>query len=155
MGAKPVLLAYDENGETQRADWDGPGHRRRHSRPKGLMIGGLATLGATYALTAVVGLNLIAKDDPYTCHDCGTIGRRFLIPVLGPWLALPASDTTKRKVVTTGLGIAQATGLVLSIIGIERFADSAPRSRWASNHGVAVGLLPANGGGVGMLAGVF
>ena len=99
---------------------------RRKGRSVGLMIAGLATLGGSYLFTLAVGLQLSSEDDlgPYeVCLNCDK-GDLLYIPIIGPWLFLDYADGTDGKVLTAIMGIAQATGVVLTIFGISKFISS-------------------------------
>jgi hypothetical protein len=129
------------------------------------MIGGLTTLGATYLLTVLVVVNSMSATNGMTsaCLDCPA-RPRLLVPIVGPWLAMPygvRDDTTLFAV----LGLAQAAGVVLSIVGISRFVSDAPtaddgapsqRSRPArSTPQVGFGLLPVRDGAFGFATALF
>ncbi len=132
--ARAVPEAVDVPAPLQQLERE-PGTR------KGMMIAGWATTGGTWGLTALVGLTMIqmgleADSDPYTeCVNCYTAGPRLLIPIVGPFLALPVADGTDGKVVTFVLCAAQVTGLSLGIAGTKRFKhDKAVRNRWRAEH---------------------
>ncbi len=121
-------------------------------RRKALMIGGLATLSATYLLTVLVVINSSTSTNGMTneCADCPA-RPRLLIPIVGPWLAMPygsGSDTT----LFTVLGLAQATAVVMSIVGISQFVADAPTR---ANPKVSFGLLPARDGAFGFASARF
>lgn len=140
-----------------------PGHQgtvyqRPSRRPKGLLIAGPIVLGASYGFTALVGLQIMSTNtnsDGAYCTNCDTVGPRLLIPILGPWLALPAADGDDGKVLSAMLGIAQATGLLLTIVGISRYRASAPDQTAAARGGWRFALVPSKGGGLGVLGGSF
>jgi len=124
----------------------------RVPRRKALMITGLATLSVTYLLTVLVVVNSSGSTNGMTseCADCPA-RPRLLVPIVGPWLAMPygsGSDTT----LFTVLGLAQATGVVLSIIGISQFVADAPTR---SKPQVSFGLLPARDGAFGFASARF
>jgi hypothetical protein len=117
------------------------------------MIAGFATLGGSYLFTALVGMQLLSYESSHpneTCLNCETIGSDLLIPLAGPWIAMTEKDQSKTgPAVLAMLGLAQATGVVLTIAGIIQYKNSAPPS-------VTVGLAPLPGGGaVGALRGAF
>ena len=137
----------------------------------GLLIGGLVTLGASYGLSAGVGLQLMAmasngSSGATVCTNCQSAGERLLIPVVGPWAALPGSPP-KGKAMLAVLGVAQAAGLIMTISGAGRLRDdvvandpSDPRDRkqppqWRSNGRLSVLLLPGRDGAAGVLSGSF
>jgi hypothetical protein len=128
-------------------------------RSKGLLIAGPIVLAATYGFTAYVGLIMLSGDlenEPGTvCLNCETVGTRLLIPIIGPWLALPEADGDDGKTLSALLGLAQATGVLLTIMGISRYMASDP-NRVAANRGrVNFAFVPSAGGGFGMLGGTF
>jgi hypothetical protein len=134
-------------------------YQRPARRPKGLLIAGPIVLGASYAFTALLGLTMQSTDttsDGAYCVNCQTVGTRLMIPLLGPWLAMPEADGSDGKMLTAMLGLAQATGLVMTIVGISRYAASAPdRTTAASRGGLQFALVPSKGGGLGVLGGSF
>jgi len=108
---------------------------------KGMMIAGWATTGGTWAFTALVGLTMIqvgleAESDPYeTCLNCYSAGSRLLIPIVGPFVAMPVADGTDGKAVSFVMGAAQVTGLALGIAGTSRFKkDRAVQQAWRANQ---------------------
>ena len=125
---------------------------RRPRRAKGLLIAGPIVLGATYAFTALVGLSISADD--VDCSNCRTVGHRLLVPVLGPWLAIPAVDSSEGRTWTALLGFAQATGVILTVIGISRYSASVSEEGFAS-RGLHLAFLPRAGGGFGVLGARF
>ena len=97
---------------------------RRRSRI-GLMIAGWATFVGSYLLSALVGLEMMsgsATGPGEVCLNCDTVGPRLLIPLVGPFLAIPEADGTDGKVVVGLLGSVQAIGLLLGTIGTALFA---------------------------------
>ena len=133
--------------------WPQPGYPpRRPRRAKGLLIAGPIVLGATYAFTALVGLTVSADD--VDCSNCRTVGHRLLVPVLGPWLAIPAVDSSEGRTWTALLGFAQATGVILTVIGISRYSTSVSEEGFAS-RGLHLAFLPRAGGGLGVLGARF
>jgi hypothetical protein len=113
------------------------------------MIGGLTTLGASYLLTVLLVLNSLGSTNGMIsgCEDCKA-RPRLLVPIVGPWLAMPyavRNDTTAFTV----LGLAQAAGVAISIIGIVRFVADAPTPR------VSLGVLPVSDGAFGFASARF
>lgn len=129
------------------------------------MIAGLSTLGGSYLFSALVGLQLLTYEEnhPYErCLNCEETGSALLIPLVGPWIAMKdANEDNGGPVVCAILGLAQATGVVLSIIGIKQFMDSAPPADQtaSANKGpsnLRLGLAPLRGGGaLGALSASF
>ena len=121
-------------------------------RRKGLMIGGLATLSATYLLTVLVVVNSMSPTNGMVdvCADECKARPRLMVPIVGPWLAMPYGENDKPLFAV--LGLLQATGVVLSIVGISQFVANAP-SR--ANPRVSFGLLPARDGAFGFASARF
>jgi hypothetical protein len=119
------------------------------------MIAGLATLGGSYMFTALVGYGLLTYEDQHPgerCLNCDSTGSALLIPILGPWIAMSDANSEKGgPAVCAILGIAQATGVALTIAGIIRYVNSGEQqnSRVAKDRfsNVTVGLAPIRGGG--------
>jgi len=121
------------------------------------MIAGLSTLGGSYLFTALVGLELLSYEDSHPgerCLNCDSTGSALLIPIVGPWIAMKDANQDKGgPLVCAILGLAQATGVVLSIIGIHQYtASGQPEAEtnevskgYFSN--VKIGLAPVRGGG--------
>jgi hypothetical protein len=131
----------------------------RPSRKKGMMIAGLSTFGGAYLFTALVGVALLDQDTSssgsgVTCTNCKSVGASLLIPIFGPWVAYPDAGNDGGKGVVGLLGVAQAVGVTLSIIGIVKFVNSGkPESTAASDMMITVARTP--GGAVGALRGRF
>jgi hypothetical protein len=141
------------------------GRVQRYQRPprrsKGLLIAGPIVLGASYLFTAYVGLLMLSGDyemDPGTyCVNCDTVGSRLLIPILGPWIAMPEADGQDGKTVVALMGLAQAAGLIMTIAGIARYSATNPdRATAANRNRLQFAFVPTrDGGGLGMVGGSF
>jgi hypothetical protein len=126
------------------------------------MIAGIATLGGGYLFTALVGMTMLSQDSTEpgtTCVNCESVGSKLLIPVIGPFLAIPEADGSDGKVVATMLGAVQVAGLVMTIAGIAQFASSGPsattrEARRSRDLNFVAAPLPS-GGGFGALRGSF
>lgn len=104
---------------------------------KGLMIAGWATLGGGYLFSALVGLEIMQRDleaeqnsnafYKEECLNCDETGPYMLIPLIGPFLAMPAADGTDGKVICALMGGVQVTGLVLGIVGTSIFVSDKQR----------------------------
>jgi hypothetical protein len=100
------------------------------------------------------------------CTNCDSAGMRMLIPIAGPWAALPAS-APKGKPILAFLGIAQAAGLIMTIAGAARLNDSVvaddpsdpPKRKeppqWRSNGRLGFLVAPTGDGAAGVLSGTF
>jgi hypothetical protein len=135
----------------------------------GLLIGGLLTFGVSYTVTAMVGLASLSHESGTLCNlntgTCGSTGdeqgRDLLLPVLGPWMAM---NNVREIPVLALMGIAQATGVALTVAGIARYsADGAPaeasgeagprRARSQPREFISFGVLPTRDGAFGFLSG--
>jgi hypothetical protein len=122
------------------------------------MIAGLATLGGTYLGSAFIGSIL---QDSTDCANCQPAGDRLLIPIAGPWLALPYSDNAAHPFLVL-LGLGQAAGLLMAIIGISQYsadaeppADDVRRPQARAGGPFTVGLVPVGDGALGFVGGRF
>jgi hypothetical protein len=132
------------------------------------LIGGVVTLGASYAFSAAVGLELMSRasgglNGSSVCTNCDTAGLRLLIPVVGPWAALPAS-ASGGKPILVALGIVQAAGLIMTIAGAARLngdgsaddvspQDRRPPPQWRSNGRLSFLVVPSRDGAFGLVSG--
>jgi hypothetical protein len=113
----------------------------------GMMIAGGAIALNSYALSALVGLEMLSYDPaPYSyCANCSSVGPLLLIPIVGPFAAIPSADGTDGKILCALMGSAQVTGLALGIGGIAKFRHQREVQRqWRESHGArgSWGLLP-------------
>lgn len=88
------------------------------SRARSLRAAGWATLGGTYGFSALIGT--IALDSAGSNR-----GRRYgawmTLPVAGPFVSAFHTRTATGALVTTSLGVAQAAGLAMALIGGSRY----------------------------------
>jgi hypothetical protein len=84
------------------------------SRARGLRIGGWATLGSSYAFSALVGTITI---DTAGTDRMRHFGYWMTVPVVGPFAAAFHSRSATGALLTTSLGVAQAAGLGMAIVG--------------------------------------
>jgi len=157
VAAPPPQAGYPRPPQRSDGEYDSRPRPARARRPKGLLIAGPIVLGASYGFTALVGLQLMSGNvnmkPGEVCTNCDTVGPRLLIPIIGPWLALPAADGSDGKALSAVLGIAQATGVLLTIVGISRYKSAGEATASASN--VTFAFAPSHGGGLGFVAGSF
>ena len=147
-GALPSARAVAPSPPTHETDAAPPTPAPRR---KGLMIGGLTTVGVTYLVTVLVVLRDLGgatNGMTYACGDECKARPRLMVPILGPWLAMPYAGQHDAPLFTF-LGLAQAAGVVLSIVGISRFVADAPTRR------VSVGVLPVSDGAFGFASARF
>jgi hypothetical protein len=93
---------------------------RRPRLRKGVRIAGTSVFGASYLISAITGAVLLDLNAP--CSDCKDVGAMLLIPLVGPFLAVPRSDGGDGGLVV--LGIVQIAGAGLMIWGIIQFLHS-------------------------------
>jgi hypothetical protein len=93
---------------------------RRPRLRKGLMISGISVFGASYIIAAITGAVLLDIKTP--CSDCKGVGAMLLIPLAGPFLAIPRADAGDGGLVV--LGIVQIAGAGLMVGGIIQFLHS-------------------------------
>ena len=94
-------------------------------RGVGMMVAGYSMFGMSYMITAFSGAAIIDRCDADARYDCRRLGRALMIPVLGPFLALPEIQTmTGRFAMVFFPGVMQAGGLALGIGGSVRHARS-------------------------------
>jgi hypothetical protein len=125
----------------------------------GLLAAGLATLGGSYAFTALVGWQMQSGradgSSGYYCPGCDGVGSRLLIPIVGPWLALPAAEGADGKILTAVMGTAQVAGLALTVVGTSRFLASGRPEAVERRPALAFGLAPLREGAFGVMWGAF
>jgi hypothetical protein len=120
-------------------------YARPPRRSKGLMIAGFATLGGSYLFSVLVGALLLSQqtvEPGEICINCDK-GSLFFIPIAGPWIAIPYADGGDGKAVSVIMGLAQLTGVALTIAGITKFVKSGrPSARLERAPALALQLLP-------------
>lgn len=138
-------------------------------RRTGLLIGGLLTFGVSYTVSAMAGIAALSHDSGTLCNlNTGTCssaidpqGRDLLIPVLGPWMAM---NNVREVPLLALLGLAQATGLALTVAGVARYSADGPPAEASGEAGprrarsqprgfVSFGVLPTRDGAFGFLSG--
>ncbi len=106
------------------------------SRARNLMIAGWATLGGTYAFSALTGT--IAIDTARNTR-MRNYGAWMTIPVAGPFAAAFYTRTATGGLLTTALGVAQGGGLLMALVG-------GARHRRLKNQ-LAIAVAPTGDGG--------
>jgi hypothetical protein len=124
------------------------------NRGMGMTIVGFSAWGAIYLGTVALGtISIDAADDPdYGSGDTWnpdtgewesdaldpgsrsnmkTYGQRLLIPVAGPFLAIPFADSATGSLGTAMLGVIQLAALSLGIAGAARLGKSRKEARFA------------------------
>jgi len=110
---------------------------------------GFAIFGVSYAISSLTGAIIAdTRDD----ERLERYGRRMIIPVVGPWLAIGHTDSATGAWFTGLAGVAQTAGVVIGTIGAVHLAQ---RRRLKTQHQVMVTGSPLLGGGQLGLAGRF
>jgi hypothetical protein len=84
----------------------------------GMTISGYTLFGTSYLISALVGT--ISIDYARDIGGSGTYGRRMLIPLAGPFAAIPRADSATGGLFTGLIGVVQVTGFVLGTAGAIR-----------------------------------
>lgn len=95
---------------------------RHHS---GLLITGVLTVTVSYVFTVFYDEILQAVDTDDALYGCDSVckgDKLALIPLLGPWLALPTNHD--HATFYTFFGVSQLLGLALTLGGLYVFLDS-------------------------------
>lgn len=92
----------------------------KHQRNSGIgmTISGYTLFGTSYLISALVGT--ISIDYARDVGGSGTYGRRMLIPLAGPFAAIPRADSATGGLFTGLIGVVQVTGFVLGTAGAIR-----------------------------------
>ena len=109
-------------------------YRPRPRISRGMLIGGAITLGASYLLSATVGLALMGEDRS-ECIDCADVGPWLVLPVIGPFIG--AGQAAGGEVLISMLGVVQLVGTGLLVGGIIRFKKT---KRQAQEQGLVFEL---------------
>jgi hypothetical protein len=133
------------------------------------MYGGLGLLAGSYLVTALLGVGVLTGPSDMSggrliaCMNCRSAGPRMMIPLAGPWLALP-DISGGGQILLVLLGVAQTAGLAVTIGGIVKASspppvdepEPEPRPRQARSNGpLSFGLLPTQNGAFGFASGRF
>ena len=84
------------------------------NKARGLRNAGWATLGSVYGVSALIGTITIDSTSPGRMRN---YGYSMVIPVAGPFIAAFHSRSATGALLTTTLGVAQAVGLGMAIVG--------------------------------------
>ncbi len=62
-------------------------------RKKGMLVAGLSTFGGSFLFSVLFGFELYESNSrDSACPSCRRAGKRLLIPLVGPWLAMPSAQ---------------------------------------------------------------
>ncbi len=103
----------------------------------GMTISGYTMFGTSYLISALVGT--ISLDLAADVGGSGTYGRRMMIPIVGPFMAINRSDSATGGLFTAILGVVQTTGFVLGTAGAVKYGRARRQLR-----------LTADAGGIGV-----
>ena len=120
------------------------------NRNRGLVptIVGFSAFGMSYLMGATVGATII---DSETIDDNGddnvafsnpssrAYGRSLLVPLIGPFLAIPHATTAMGRLATVVLGLTQVGTLTLGVLGATRLAKSRSAAK------MQLGIAPTPG----------
>lgn len=123
---------------------------------KGMMITGWIMLCASYLASSLIGVIVMDQaDEEYS--DCGErckrLGGYMLIPLAGPFVAIPHTKSYTGKWGMAALGVSQVAGLVLGIIGTvwhiqDKRKAEAMHSGLNVGGGWVVSVATMDGGGI-------
>ncbi len=108
-----ALSGPDEISEVADGQQAPLGYTAVERKRKGLIIGGAATLGASYAicaLTAAIGQDV-------NSNESNPVGAMW-IPIAGPFIQIGNSSSATEDVFLVGLGAAQVAGAVMLYYGM-------------------------------------
>jgi hypothetical protein len=92
--------------------------KHRRNSGIGMTISGYTLFGTSYLISALVGT--ISIDYARDIGGSGTYGRRMLIPLAGPFMAIPRADSATGGLFTGFVGVVQVAGFVLGTAGAIR-----------------------------------
>ncbi|MFT3927199.1 MAG: hypothetical protein QM778_31930 [Myxococcales bacterium] len=91
---------------------------------RGLMIGGIVTLGTSYLIAALTGAILLDIEKE-TCRNCQQVGAFMFIPVFGPFLAIGPAQHAPGWLAL--YGAIELGGAVMMVAGIVKYTTSKRR----------------------------
>jgi hypothetical protein len=107
----------------------------KHQRNSGIgmTISGYTMFGTSYLISALIGT--ISLDYASHVGGSGTYGRRMLIPIAGPFLAIPRADSATGGLFTGFLGVIQVAGFVLGTAGAVKLGRANRQLRLSADGG--------------------
>jgi hypothetical protein len=99
--------------------------RRAPRARKGLMIGGIAAIGASYLIGVITGAVLVSISES-ACTNCNNVGNLLFIPFAGPFLGM--AHTRHADAPLAILGVFQLAGAGLLAGGIVQYTMSKRRA---------------------------
>jgi hypothetical protein len=107
----------------------------KHQRNSGIgmTISGYTMFGTSYLISALIGT--ISLDYAADVGGTGKYGRRMLIPIAGPFIAIPRADSATGGLFTGFLGVIQVAGFVLGTAGAIKLGRANRQLRLSANSG--------------------
>lgn len=96
--------------------------KHRRNSGLGMTISGYTLFGTSYLISALVGT--ISLDLAADVGGTGVYGRRMLVPLVGPFMAIPRAGTATGGLFTGLLGVVQIGGFALGTAGAIRFGSA-------------------------------
>lgn len=107
----------------------------KHQRNSGIgmTISGYTMFGTSYLISALIGT--ISLDYAADVGGTGTYGRRMLIPMVGPFMAIPRADSATGGLFTGFLGVIQVAGFALGTAGAIKLGRANRQLRLSADAG--------------------
>jgi hypothetical protein len=107
----------------------------KHQRNSGIgmTISGYTMFGTSYLISALIGT--ISLDYAADVGGTGRYGRRMLIPIAGPFLAIPRADSATGGLFTGFLGVIQVAGFALGTAGAIKLGRANRQLRLSADAG--------------------
>ena len=107
--------------------------KHRRNSGIGMTISGYTMFGTSYLISALIGT--ISLDLAADVGGTGTYGRRMLIPMVGPFMAIPRADSATGGLFTGFLGVIQVAGFALGTAGAVRLGRANRQLRLSADAG--------------------
>jgi hypothetical protein len=107
--------------------------KHRRNSGIGMTISGYTLFGTSYLISALIGT--ISLDYAADVGGSGKYGRRMLIPIAGPFLAIPRADSATGGLFTGFLGVIQVAGFALGTAGAIKLGRANRELRLSANSG--------------------
>lgn len=107
--------------------------KQRRNSGIGMTISGYTLFGTSYLISALIGT--ISLDYAADVGGTGKYGRRMLIPIAGPFMAIPRADSATGGLFTGFLGVIQVAGFVLGTAGAIKLGRANRELRLSADAG--------------------
>jgi hypothetical protein len=107
--------------------------KHRRNSGIGMTISGYTLFGTSYLISALIGT--ISLDYAADVGGTGKYGRRMLIPIAGPFLAIPRADSATGGLFTGFLGVIQVAGFALGTAGAIKLGRANRELRLSADAG--------------------